>query len=331
MSLYNIAFDTNNKTECLNHFSIKKKKGFIFKSVNRCEIRPIGSILLDFLNIDIENGEDMVNFIANYCLEDLLFKLAKKSKLNISKYYKNDNFYITEQALSDLFFTLQSEYEDDFEFYQDIFINLITSEKENISPKEFDKIEADFRAEFPDLFEDESANFDLINLSYRINDLTLDFTMDDFYYFHKELNLPKSIPYSFRTDDYLNVLFISYKQLLSLDSNIKIKKCANCGKYFIPKTMHDTKYCDEVFKDNKTCKEFGRELAYKESLAQKPILKAYRSRYQTLSKQASEREKHEMYEYFKKEGPTIRKKFIDGEITAKEFQDWINSTKVRKK
>lgn len=95
--------------------------------------------------------------------------------------------------------------------------------------------------------------------------------------------------------------------------------------------MHDTKYCDEIFKDNKTCKESGRELAYKESLAQKPILKAYRSRYQTLSKQASEREKHEMYEYFKKEGPTIRKKFIDGEITAKEFQDWINSTKVRKK
>ena len=90
MSLYNIAFDTNNRTECLNHFSIEKKKGFIFESVNHCEIRPIGSILLDFLNIDIENGEDMVNFIANYCLEDLLFKLAKKSELNISKYYKND-------------------------------------------------------------------------------------------------------------------------------------------------------------------------------------------------------------------------------------------------
>ena len=29
MSLYNIAFDTNNKTECLNHFSIEKKKDFI--------------------------------------------------------------------------------------------------------------------------------------------------------------------------------------------------------------------------------------------------------------------------------------------------------------
>ena len=38
-----------------------------------------------------------------------------------------------------------------------------------------------------------------------------------------------------------------------------------------------------------------------------------------------------MYEYFKKEGPSMRKKYIDGEITAKELQDWIDSTKVRKK
>ena len=331
MSLYNIAFDTNNKTECLNHFSIEKKKVFIFESVNRCEIRPVGSILIDFLNIDFDSDNDMINFIAKYCFEDLLLKLAKKSKMDISKYYKKENFFITQQALSNLFFELESEYEDDFTYYQDTFIKLLTTEKDSISPAEFDDIEADFRAEFPDLFEDESANLDLISLNYRINDLKLDFTMDDFYYFHKELNLPRSIPFSFRTDDYLNVLFISFKQLLSLNSDIKINKCANCNKYFIPKTMHDTKYCDEIFKDNKTCKEIGRELAFKERLDKNPLLKTYRTRYQTLSKQAAERDHHEMYEYFKKVGPEIRKKFINNEITDKEFQDWIDSTKVRKK
>ena len=251
--------------------------------------------------------------------------------MDISKYYKKENFFITQQALSNLFFELESEYEDDFTYYQDTFIKLLTTEKDSISPAEFDDIEADFRAEFPDLFEDESANLDLISLNYRINDLILDFTMDDFYYFHKELNLPRSIPFSFRTDDYLNVLFISFKQLLSLNSDIKIKKCANCNKYFIPKTMHDTKYCDKIFKDNKTCKEIGRELAFKERLDKNPLLKTYRTRYQTLSKQASERDHHEMYEYFKKVGPEIRKKFINNEITDKEFQDWIDSTKVRKK
>ena len=38
-----------------------------------------------------------------------------------------------------------------------------------------------------------------------------------------------------------------------------------------------------------------------------------------------------MYEYFKKEGPAMRKKFINGEINSNEFQNWINSTKIRKK
>lgn len=81
----------------------------------------------------------------------------------------------------------------------------------------------------------------------------------------------------------------------------------------------------------KTCKEIGRELAFKERLDKNPLLKTYRTRYQTLSKQAAERDHHEMYEYFKKVGPEIRKKFINNEITDKEFQDWIDSTKVRKK
>lgn len=328
MSLYNIAFDNSNKTECLYHFSIARNKGFIFESVNRCEIKPVGSILIDFLNIDFDSDTDMVNFILKYCFVDLLTDYAKENEINISKYYKDDRFIITKQSLSNLLSKLEDKYEDDFTFYQDTFINLITDKKDNTN---FSETETEFGAEFPDLFEDDSANFDLITLNYRINDLKLDFTMDDFYYLHKELNLPRNIPYSFKADNYLSVLFIAFRQLLSLDSNIKIKKCANCNKYFIPKTMHDTKYCDEIFKDNKTCKEIGRELAYKESLAKDPLLKAYRSRYQTLSKQASEREQHEMYEYFKKEGPVMRKKFISGEITSEEFQNWIDSTKFRKK
>ena len=38
MALYNIAFDMNNKTEWLNHYSIEKKAGFVFESVNNLEL-----------------------------------------------------------------------------------------------------------------------------------------------------------------------------------------------------------------------------------------------------------------------------------------------------
>ena len=142
--------------------------------------------------------------------------------------------------------------------------------------------------------------------------------------------LSKSIPYSFESNDYLCILFISFKQLTNVNKS-PIKKCENCNKFFIPKTMHNTKYCDNIYENNRTCKEIGRDIAYKESLSKEPLFKAYRSRYQTLSKQASEKDYHAMYEYFKKEGPFMRAKFKNNEITAEEFQAWINSTKFKKK
>lgn len=331
MSQYNIAFDLNTNIECLNYFSIEKKKGFVFETVNHCEIKPIGSFLLDFLNVDFEDEEEFINFIAKYCFEDLLFKAVKDFKLNIGKYYKKQKLLITEHSLFELFPYLYEKYIDDFTYYQDTFIELTTCEKVYTDSSKLKAINDEFKAEFPDLFTDNSANVDLIGLKYRIDNLRLDFTMDDFYYFHKNLPLSKNIPYSFMSNDYLSLLFIDYKQLLYINKDEPIKRCANCDKFFIPKTLHDTKYCDRVFKGKKTCKEIGRELTYKESLAKEPLLKAYRSRYQTLSKQASEREKHEMYEYFKKEGPAMRKKFINREITSEEFQNWIDSTKFRKK
>ena len=176
-----------------------------------------------------------------------------------------------------------------------------------------------------------NEDFRLDFLAPEIDDLRLDFVMYEFFPYNVDGTLRNNIPYSFKSNDYLNILYISLKQLLYMNNDLSIRKCANCGKYFIPKTMRDTKYCDEIFKDNKTCKEIGRELAFKENLAKELLLKAYRSRYQTLSKQASERDYHGMYEYYKKEGPVMRKKFINAEITAEEFQNWIDSTKVGKK
>ena len=57
-------------------------------------LRPIGSLLLEFINMDIDNGIDEINFMAKYCLEDLLGKIAKNSQTNISKFYKKNKFYI---------------------------------------------------------------------------------------------------------------------------------------------------------------------------------------------------------------------------------------------
>ncbi len=343
MSSYNIAFDINNKLECLNYYSIEEPDGDIYKFTNHCEIKPLGSFILDFINTNFENEKDFIKFVARYCFEDLLLKLKKDIRLNTNKYYKDEFLSIKEKTLLKLLLKIHERYVDDFIYYKDLFIRLTTKiiideetdkelqelsrVKDYTDSRSPEEIYIDFQSKFSSVF---SNDADLRELNHKAQDLKLDFAMDDFYFFHKELPLNKSIPYSFMSDDYLNILFISLKQLLYINNEILIRKCANCNKYFIPKTMHDTKYCDEIFKGNKTCKEIGRELAFKERLDKNPLLKTYRTRYQTLSKQASEREHHEMYEYFKKEGPEMRKKYINDEITDEEFQNWINNTKVRK-
>ncbi|MGN1298915.1 MAG: DUF6076 domain-containing protein [Candidatus Scatovivens sp.] len=121
-----------------------------------------------------------------------------------------------------------------------------------------------------------------------------------------------------------------------MKKDIIIQQCENCKKYFIPATAHDVKYCDSVFSGKKTCKEIGVQKAYAEKLENDRLLKKWRTRYQTLSglvsktKPGSKSKAAEMYEYYKKEGAIMKDKYEKGEITGKKFEEWIDSTKIRK-
>ena len=56
-------------------------------------------------------------------------------------------------------------------------------------------------------------------------------------------------------------------------------------------------------------------------------------RYQTLSKQSStsgpDSKATKMYAYYKKEGPTLARKYKKGIISAEEFKVFLNSTYLR--
>ena len=146
----------------------------------------------------------------------------------------------------------------------------------------------------------------------------------------------ENIPYSFSSKYFYDILFISFREFAYLKKDIIIQQCENCKKYFIPTTAHDTKYCDSVFKGKKTCKEIGAQKAYNENLENDRLLKKWRSRYQTLSgnvskiKPGSKSKAPEMYEYYKKEGSIMKDKYEKGEITEKQFEKWIDRTKLKK-
>lgn len=347
MANYNIIFDIEKNLECLYYNSLTHEELLHnnFHLWDKCTPKPIGTFLLDFMNTQFEKENMFNRFVLKYCFADLFSRYVVESQVDTKKYYDNDNYLsIKEKDLPPLLKKLYKSFSDDLVYNRDLFIRITTKvifteedEKELQMLSKFKSEEEKKNSEeeiYNELKENLSSLFsydnDLKSLSSEIEDLRLDFTMDDFFIYTSDNTLSKTIPYSFKSNDYLCILFISFKQLIN-SNKCFIKKCANCNNFFIPKTLRDTKYCDRIFKGNKTCKQIGRDISYKENLAKDPLLKAYRSRYQTLSKQASERDHLEMYEYFKKEGPSMRKKFVNAEITAEQFQDWIDSTKVRKK
>ena len=72
-----------------------------------------------------------------------------------------------------------------------------------------------------------------------------------------------------------------------IEHNIRIKKCKNCGKYFVLKGDYSTDYCDRIPDGEKfTCKKLAAMKARKKKVQDNPILKyekAYKRMYAHLS------------------------------------------------
>ncbi len=73
-----------------------------------------------------------------------------------------------------------------------------------------------------------------------------------------------------------------------LEANIKIKRCKNCGKYFIQNNNYNIDYCNREYNSKgQTCKDIGALIQYKSKVNDNPILKefsrAYKRMYARLS------------------------------------------------
>lgn len=71
--------------------------------------------------------------------------------------------------------------------------------------------------------------------------------------------------------------FMKFDTLKIIEIKININICENCGKYFIPKNKSNEKYCNNIFKSGKTC----RELSYQLKFNNDKVEQLYRSSYKT--------------------------------------------------
>lgn len=140
----------------------------------------------------------------------------------------------------------------------------------------------------------------------------------------------KNIEVAYETDSFFSILYLFMWKLTKLNNVVYV--CKNCGKYFIPDFQYNSKYCNNIYAYNKTCREIAAQIQYKKKLDAEPVLKKCRTFYQTLQKNASlYGGKHiERYENFKKESKVMKKALEDGNITVEDFSNWIDSKKIRK-
>lgn len=61
-----------------------------------------------------------------------------------------------------------------------------------------------------------------------------------------------------------------------------IKKCKNCGKFFVPENRSDELYCSNIFENEKTCKEVGPFKIKQKLMEENNDIKFYRNVYQKL-------------------------------------------------
>lgn len=109
--------------------------------------------------------------------------------------------------------------------------------------------------------------------------------------------------------------FLKFDTLKMIERGVKVNICANCGKYFIPQSKSNEKYCNNTFSDGKTCKA----LSYKIRLNGDEVEQLYRKAYKTQNA------KKQRYAHI----PNIEERFKNWSIAAKNKKELCNSGKIK--
>ena len=313
---------------------IKVKRYFFSSYLAEHMINPIGSFLLMFLNTDFEDDEDCRSFVFWFCFESLYYKRhpkIKKANRNSSKHlrlsFSEFNIELNE---------IVKEYREEFLYlkytllknlrlpYDTDFFKKIEEEAE-FTPEDIQEIRQDEK----NFLEDKSIKYNETEINGFMEKLNIKFETFDLIFVNIDVN-KYNIPYYFESDDIFGIIALIFKEFMS-DNHNTIRQCQNCGYYFVPSNLKETKYCNVEYKNTgKTCRQIGKELAYKISLKEDTLLDKYRKRYMSLAGSVSHYGTDTAiakFEKYKKDGAVMKQKYFNKEITPKEFEKWISDSK----
>lgn len=333
--LLDVDYIPPSELRCINtNDDINNLKGYFVIDENAI-IDINGQSLTEFLNLDLNKFNDYLVFFTKYFgmfidfFEDIDFINIQIDQLtNISEiislaqytYASTKNSIISVQDLFKKFVDLLYGYNNSKR------INSLTlKQKFYIFYEENKKALSEFSDKYKHngLFNFNYTSSDSKNLKHKNTNELINKI--------KKLD-PKgnkiSSSYSIITDNIYTVFYISLYYLV-LSNHTMIKKCKNCHRYFLT-TKSNTFYCDNIYYENKTCKDIGNQLSQKRKENEEPVYGKYRTIYSnkaTLLKRNPDIYSREDYEKWKNAAKQFMNDIRHGKKTYDEFDKWLNKNK----
>jgi hypothetical protein len=117
-----------------------------------------------------------------------------------------------------------------------------------------------------------------------------------------------------------------------IEREIYIKKCKNCGRFFVPNRRQDAEYCDRYIGDTgKKCSEIGAMLRYEQKVASDPVWEVYKRNYRrqnsrTRSKKMTQTE----FLQWSEQAAQKRDECLAGRLPFDEYAAWLEQGRIRK-
>lgn len=318
--------DRNLRKEYLTYMSYKKVKND-FEAILVQKDNRIGSLLCNFLNCDFKAIQSVKNFVQEYSLT-LFAEITKKELKNtytVNEYEKLINELVEKSG--DKLESIKEDFISDVNYLFNI--NQLEEIKDLAPLQRFYVLTmSKNNSKAVSHFENDKLNITLGDLS-RLN-IPLNIINEDQAIEMARTNKDKilPIPYTFESNDICQLLIIELQEIICMDK-FEIKKCKNCGKYFVPEKRTDELYCNNIYEDGRTCKEIGSFKVKQKMINDDDDLRTYRNVYQKLLLRTRRNPDNIQYEKefekFKDDNRKMRDKLDKGKITYEEYVEWLNT------
>lgn len=283
----------------------------------------IGEQLCDFLNTDFENPNSFKSLIKKYGINFFLnltdikysdFPVPAKEYEKSLDILINNHKYVFSLFRQDLM--LDIEY---------IFNMNNLEEIKDLTPLQRFQVMANSDVSSKSL---EKIDNDKVKINLSAFEILRDYSnypmrQDETQRIVSTANINSS--YFIECADIIQALLIELLEIAKL--NIEIKKCRNCGKFFVPDNRSDEIYCSNIYENGKTCKEIGHFKVQQKLIQENDDLRIYRNVYQKLLLRTRINPTNTKYarefEFFKDDNNKWRENISKGISTEKEYIEWL--------